>query len=282
LARRALHTVVSQGVSACATSPLALRQAPARRPGPACRGSPVHALRAHRLLARGRCLPRIQYCCPRAGGKELCPLRTTHGSGDAAARSRRGAPPRSSRAAPARDRQGGEGRGGDCAWCLIELDRGARDLEARAQLSTWLTLPEGGSTGLSCLAGQARSCCILPLLVRLLALCPSLRLLLLDGACEPAALSYLSLFPPLPLSRRCSLLSLPQLPLHSLSRLRPRFSPHAPCCCMPPRLLDVPRHAVPDHCVLLRHCSLPRTQHAPHLPTHHARHAHWLLYGYTV
>jgi hypothetical protein len=40
LARRALHTVVSQGVSACATSPLALRQAPARRPGPACRGSP--------------------------------------------------------------------------------------------------------------------------------------------------------------------------------------------------------------------------------------------------
>jgi hypothetical protein len=57
LARRALHTVVSRGVSACATSPLALRQAPARRPGPACRGSPVHALRAHRLLARGRCLP---------------------------------------------------------------------------------------------------------------------------------------------------------------------------------------------------------------------------------
>jgi hypothetical protein len=112
LAQRSLHTVVSQGVSACATSPLALRQAPARRPGPACRGSPVHALRAHRLLARGRCLPRIQYCCPRAGGKELCPLRTTRGSGDAAAGSRRGAPPRSRCAAPARDRQGGD-RGGE-------------------------------------------------------------------------------------------------------------------------------------------------------------------------
>ena len=47
LARRALHTVVSRGVSACATSPLALRQAPARRPGPACRGSPVHTRSEH-------------------------------------------------------------------------------------------------------------------------------------------------------------------------------------------------------------------------------------------
>jgi len=47
LARRALHTVVSQRVSACATSPLALRQAPARRPGPACRGSPVHTRSEH-------------------------------------------------------------------------------------------------------------------------------------------------------------------------------------------------------------------------------------------
>ena len=46
LAQRSLHTVVSQGVSACATSPLALRQAPARRPGPACHGSLVHTLRA--------------------------------------------------------------------------------------------------------------------------------------------------------------------------------------------------------------------------------------------
>ena len=43
------------------------------------RFSGPHALRAHRLLARGRCLPRIQYCSPRAGGKELCPLRTTRG-----------------------------------------------------------------------------------------------------------------------------------------------------------------------------------------------------------
>ena len=111
LARRALHTVVSQGVSACATSPLALRQAPARRPGPACRGSPVHALRAHRLLARGRCLPRIQYCSPRASGKELCPLRTSRGSGDAVVGNRRGAPPRSSRAASCQGQSGREGEG---------------------------------------------------------------------------------------------------------------------------------------------------------------------------
>jgi hypothetical protein len=111
LAQRSLHTVVSQGVSACATSPFALKQASARRPGPACRGSPVHVLRAHRLLARGRCLPRIQHCCPRAGGKELCPLRTTRESGDAAARSRRGAPPRSSRAASCQGQSGREGEG---------------------------------------------------------------------------------------------------------------------------------------------------------------------------
>jgi hypothetical protein len=75
------------------------------------RFSGPHALRAHRLLARGRCLPRIQYCSPRAGGKELCPLRTTRGSGDAAARSRRGAPPRSSRAASCQGQSGREGEG---------------------------------------------------------------------------------------------------------------------------------------------------------------------------
>ena len=97
LDRHSLHTVVSQRFSACATSPtpLALRPAPARRPGPrACRGSPFSGPRAPspRLLARGRCLPQVQYCCPRADGKELCPLRTTRRSGDAAARR----PPRGS------------------------------------------------------------------------------------------------------------------------------------------------------------------------------------------
>ena len=50
LVRRSLHTVVSQRVLACDTSPLALRPAPARRPGPACRGSPSPHAPSPRLL----------------------------------------------------------------------------------------------------------------------------------------------------------------------------------------------------------------------------------------
>ena len=48
LARRTLHTVVSgHGLRLSTPRPLALRSAPDRRPGPACRGSPRHTLRAH-------------------------------------------------------------------------------------------------------------------------------------------------------------------------------------------------------------------------------------------
>jgi hypothetical protein len=107
------HRSVASGLRLSPPRPLALRQAPTRRPGPACRGSPFHALRAHRLIARGRCLPRIQHCSPRASGKELCPLRTSRGSGDAVVRNRRGAPPRIDvQLLPGMDK-GGEGRGGD-------------------------------------------------------------------------------------------------------------------------------------------------------------------------
>ena len=107
------HRSVASGLRLSPPRPLALRQAPTRRPGPACRGSPFHALRAHRLIARGWCLPRIQYCCPRAGGKELCPLRTTRGSGDAVVEPAEGLRLAVVEQPPARDKQGGEGREGD-------------------------------------------------------------------------------------------------------------------------------------------------------------------------
>ncbi len=138
LARRALHTVVSRGVSAFATSPLALRSAPARRPGPACRGSPLHAFRAHRLLARGQCLPRIQYCSPRVGGKELCPLRITRGSGDAVTGSRRGAPPRSSRAASCQGQTGREGEG--TGLSLVPDCASAEVLVVKRPARSWVQL----------------------------------------------------------------------------------------------------------------------------------------------
>ena len=79
------------------------------------------------------------------------------------------------------------------------LDRRARGQKARAQfmmVGFWLTLPghEGSHLmmyrtlmPLSCLAGSARSCCILPLSLRPFALRPLLRPLLLDAAGRAAA-----------------------------------------------------------------------------------------------
>ena len=119
------------------------------------RFSGPHALRAHRLLARGRCLPRIQYCSPRAGGKELCPLRTTRGSGDAVVETAEGLRLAVVEQPPARDKQGGKG----IAWCVVpgraRLNQ-APDLEpARTPVLTHT--PRGGSAGLSCLACSDRS-----------------------------------------------------------------------------------------------------------------------------
>jgi hypothetical protein len=171
------------------------------------------------------------------------------------------------------------GRGGKGIEPVARLSfgRGARCQKARAQSSSDSRSPKG-SAGPSCFAGQARcSCCNLPLFLRLRALRPlPWWPLLLDAAGETAALSLFA--------RRCLFLfavrsALSLVSLSALSRVTaPRAAlssctPHAPCCCMPPRLLDVP---VPEHCVLLRHCSLPHAPRALHLPTHHARHAHWL------
>jgi hypothetical protein len=56
---------------------------------------------------------------------------------------RRGAPLCCSRAAPARGRQGAEGGEGIEPDAWLSFGRGARGRKACAQLSTWLTLPEG-------------------------------------------------------------------------------------------------------------------------------------------
>ena len=76
--------------------PLALRSAPDRGPGPACRGSPRHTLRAHAPHVAGTSRGySTALCSPRAGGKELCPRSAPHaGQGTPDAESRRGAPPR--------------------------------------------------------------------------------------------------------------------------------------------------------------------------------------------
>ena len=72
------------------------------------------------------------------------------------------------------------------------LDRRARGQKARAQLGSGSRSPDtravtGRCTGPSCLAGSARSCCILPLSLRPFALRPLLRPLLLDAADRAAA-----------------------------------------------------------------------------------------------
>ena len=72
-----------EGASAFATSPSRAQISPRSTPRPSLprfSGSTRSEPKAPHV---GRYLPRIQHCCPRAGEKELCPLRTTRGSGDA-------------------------------------------------------------------------------------------------------------------------------------------------------------------------------------------------------
>jgi hypothetical protein len=107
------HRSVARGLRLAPPRPLALKLASDRRPGPACRGSPVHALRAPGSSRVGGASRGCSTAARALVGKSYAPSAPHAGQGTPDAEGRRGAPPCCRRAAPARDRQGGEGRGGD-------------------------------------------------------------------------------------------------------------------------------------------------------------------------